>query len=196
MTTKFYGLTGGIGAGKSTVAKVFADLGVPTLDLDKVGRTLLNDVHIQQQLVQAFGAPIIQDGNISRDALRSIAFQSKANTLALNNIMHPAIRDAEMTWRNKQTAPSAIIEASVLIESGGVERMDGLIVVLADKDIRRQRVLKRPNFNAETFDNIVKQQTTDDIRKEFADMIIENNKDLSHLQEQVYHLYNRLTQHH
>jgi len=196
MTTDFYGLTGGIGAGKSTVAKMFADLGVPSLDLDKVGRELLDEKNIQQQLVQAFGSSIMQDNAINRETLRTIAFQSKTNTLALNNIMHPAIRDAEMTWRNKQTTPLAIIEASVLIESGGVQRMHGLIVVFADEDIRKQRVLKRPNFNAETFDNIVKQQTTDDIRKGLADMVIENNKDLSHLQEQVYHLYNRLTQHH
>ena len=196
MTTEFYGLTGGIGAGKSTVAKMFADLGVPSLDLDKVGRELLDEKNIQQQLVQAFGSSIMQDNAINRETLRTIAFQSKTNTLALNNIMHPAIRDAEMTWRNKQTTPLAIIEASVLIESGGVQRMHGLIVVFADEDIRKQRVLKRPNFNAETFDNIVKQQTTDDIRKELADMIIENNKDLSHLKEQVFHLYNRLNQHH
>jgi len=196
MTTKFYGLTGGIGAGKSTVASIFSDLGVPTLDLDQVGRALLHDTHIQQQLIQAFDTSIIQDGNINRETLRSLAFQSKANTLALNNIMHPAIRDAEMVWRKKQTAPWAIIEASVLIESGDVQRMDGLIVVLAEKELRKQRVLKRSNLSAETFERIVKQQTTDALRKELADMIIENNKDLSHLKEQVFHLYTRLNQHH
>ena len=198
---KFYGLTGGIGAGKSTVASLFKTFDVPVLDLDKVGHKLLDeDKTLQQQLVQAFGDDILVNGNIDRKKLADKAFQSKKDTQHLNQIMHPAIVEFEKQWRECITATSqstlAIIEASVLIESGGVARMDGLIVVLANKSSRQQRVAKRQNYDALTFDNIVKQQTNDEVRKQHADMVIENNKDLSHLKEQVYHLYNRLTQHH
>ena len=197
----FYGLTGGIGAGKSTVASIFKTFDVPVLDLDKVGHKLLDENKtLQQQLVQAFGDDILVNGSIDRKKLADKAFQSKKHTQQLNQIMHPAIMEYEKQWRENITATSksafAIIEASVLIESGGVARMDGLIVVLANKHIRQPRVAKRQNYDALTFDNIVKQQTNDEDRKQHADMVIENNKDLSHLKEQVYHLYNRLTQHH
>ena len=198
---KFYGLTGGIGAGKSTVASIFKELGVSVLDLDKVGHKLLEDDRaLQHQLMQAFGDDILVHGSIDRKKLADKAFQSEKHTQQLNQIMHPAIVNHEKQWRESITATSkptfAIIEASVLIESDGVARMHGLIVVLANKNIRQQRVAKRQNYDVLTFDNIVKQQTNNEVRKQHADMVIENNKDLSHLKEQVYHLYNRLTQHH
>jgi len=194
---KFYGLTGGIGAGKSTVASMFARQGIPVLDLDKVGHKLLQeDATLQQQLMLVFGDNILVNGNIDRKTLAHQAFQSEKHTQQLNQIMHPAIVRYEKQWRKSVTARSkstfAIIEASVLIESGGVSRMDALIVVLANKHIRQQRVAERQNYDALTFDNIIKQQTNDEVRKQQADMVIENNKGLTCLKEQVLHLYQKL----
>ena len=196
---KFYGLTGGIGAGKSTVASIFKTFDVPVLDLDKVGHKLLDeDKTLQQQLIQAFGDDILVNGSIDRKKLADQAFQSEKHTQQLNQIMHPAIVEFEKQWRKSITATSksafAIIEASVLIESGGVSRMDGLIVVLANKHIRQQRVAKRQNYHALTFDKIVNQQTNDEVRKQLADTIIVNNKDLPYLKEVVFHLHNTLLQ--
>lgn len=192
MNTKFFGLTGGIGAGKSTVAKMFADLDVPTLDLDKIGRTILSQAHIQQQLVKTFGKHILQENSINRNTLRETAFESKTNTQKLNNIMHPAIRQAEMFWRKEQTAPFAIIEASVLIESGDIQRMNGLIVVLADLNIRQQRVLARGKQGKENFNAIVQRQCCDQERTEAATYTIDNNTDLRHLKDKVDKLYQQL----
>jgi len=193
MNTKFYGLTGGIGSGKSTVATIFADLGVPTLDLDKVGRTLLNQPQIQHQLVAAFGESILHNQNINRRILREVAFISETNTQQLNHIMHPAIRQAEMLWRKEQTAPFAVIEASVLIESNDVARMRGLIVVLTDLDIRKQRVLKRGKQDEASFHAIDKQQCSDEERKQAADYILYNNRDTQALRSQVNELHQVLT---
>ncbi|WP_038247607.1 dephospho-CoA kinase [Ghiorsea bivora] len=192
--TLFYGLTGGIGAGKSTVAKMFADWGVPTLDLDEVGKILLDEPQVQQQLVDAFGLEILQDNKINRDQLRTIAFQSKQNTKALNGIMHPTIRKAEMIWREKQNAPFAIIEASVLIESGDINRMSGLIVVLTNIGIRKQRVLARGKQDSSMFTAILQKQCSDEQRKQMADYTIHNNSDLQALRQQVDILYKQLQQ--
>lgn len=196
MNTKFYGLTGGIGSGKSTVAAIFSDLGVLTLDLDKVGRTLLNQPQIQHQLVAAFGEGILHNHSINRKTLREVAFESKANTQQLNNIMHPAIRQAEMNWREQQTASFAIIEASVLIESGDVSRMDGLIVVLTDFDIRKTRVLQRGKQDEASFHAIYNQQCSDEERKQAADFILYNNDCVKPLQGNVQSLYQTLSTKH
>ena len=196
--TKFYGLTGGIGAGKSTVAKIFAELGVPVLDLDKVGHQLLEtDKQLQQQLRQTFGEAILQsDGSIGRQALAQQAFACATNTNKLNKLLHPRIQHSEKQWRNQQTAALAIIEASVLIESAGVQRMDGLIVVLAAMDKRRQRVLKRGKQDKAAFERIVQQQCTDAERISAANFTLYNDADIQTLQRKVQQLYHTLAEHH
>jgi dephospho-CoA kinase len=190
--TKFYGLTGGIGSGKSTVSHMFADLNVPTLDLDKVGHKLLHEQSIQNQLQTTFGKSIVTQQAIDRAKLAAIAFQSKANTQALNQIMHPAIQAYEATWRAQQSAPFAIIEASVLIESGGLNRMHALIVVMCDKDIRLQRLLKRGKQSQAQINHIMQRQCSDEERLQYADYTLDNNYDLQQLEQQVKKLYLQL----
>ena len=196
--TNFYGLTGGIGAGKSTVAKIFAELGMPVLDLDKVGHQLLEtDKQLQQALCQTFGQGILQpDGSINRQVLAQQAFANAANTTKLNKLLHPRIQSIEQQWRNQQTATLAIIEASVLIESGGVQRMDGLIVVLAAMHTRRQRVLKRGKQDEAAFETIVQRQCTDVDRISAANFILYNDTDIPTLQKEVQQLYRNLAEHH
>ncbi|MDQ7004593.1 MAG: dephospho-CoA kinase [Ghiorsea sp.] len=196
---RFYGLTGGIGAGKSTVASMLEKQGIPVLDLDKVGHKLLEeDKTLQKQLVQAFGDDILVAGIIDRKNLGEIAFSSQVNTHKLNHIMHPAILEYEQQWRNhiqeNSNTTFAVIEASVLIESGGVERMDGLVVVLAHQAIRQQRASQRIHYNSETFAKIIKQQTNDTTRKQLGNYILENNQDLAHLQQQTHRLCHQLCQ--
>jgi len=190
--TRFYGLTGGIGSGKSTVARMFTDLHVPTLDLDKVGHKLLHMPSIQHKLQTAFGEQIMAQQTIDRAKLAAIAFQSEANTQTLNQIMHPAIEAYEADWRAQQTAPFAIIEASVLIESGGLNRMHALIVVMCDKDIRLQRLLKRGKQSHAQILDIMQRQCSDEERLKHADYILDNNGDFKHLEQQMKSLYPQL----
>jgi len=192
--TKFYGLTGGIGAGKSTVAKLFSALNVPVLDLDKVGHLLLKeDKEVEDKLLQTFGESILNSGtSINRKALAKAAFSSATNTQRLNEILHPAIQAFEKKWRAKQVAPFSIIEASVLIESGDAKRMDALIVVLAGLDTRKQRVLARGKQDEVSFNAIVAQQCVDTTRRQLADFIIENNDSLKALHTLVAQLYKQL----
>lgn len=188
------GLTGGIGSGKSTVAGMFSELGVPVLDLDRVGRKLTHsDTKCLQQLVAVFGEDILQpDGSLDRRALARRCFADAGETEKLNAVMHPLIRQEEDRWVNAQQTDYVIIEASVLIESGGAERMDAVIVVLADEELRLQRVLTRGDRSAEEFRAIVARQCGDGERRQVADYVIENSGGLIQLREGVHTVHQLL----
>jgi len=191
------GLTGGIGSGKSTVAELFGSLGVPLLDLDGVGHQVTaGDKEVQAKLRRLFGDGICSsDGAIDRKRLAGQAFASEVATAKLNAIMHPAIWAREERWLSGQTAPYVLIEASVLIESGAAERMDAIIVVLADRGVRRKRVLSRPNaISDEMFDAIVDRQCDDETRLKVADYVIDNNGSLAELRAKVERLHAGLSE--
>jgi len=188
------GLTGGIGSGKSTAAAMFADLGVPVLDLDRVGNEVVEPgSEGLAALVHEFGKEILlADGCLDRKKLARKCFASKAATERLNGILHPLIWEREETWLAGQDAPYAVIEASVLIESGGAARMDAVVVVLADMSLRRKRVVELRGLSAERFEAVVARQCGDDERREVADYLIENDADLEALRRQVTQLHETL----
>jgi len=181
------GLTGGIGSGKSTVASMFAALAVPVLDLDQVGRDVVAPGSMGlQQLIDTFGVSIVDsEGLLNRSALARHCFADAHETDKLNAIMHPLIWQAEKRWLEQQDAAYAVIEASVLLESGGAGRMDIVLVVLADEQLRCDRVLLRGDRNRQQFGAIIARQCSDAERRKSADMIIENNNDFDALKLQV-----------
>jgi len=187
MSTKRVGLTGGIGSGKSSVAAMFAALGVAVLDLDQVGRSVVAPGSKGlDQLCDAFGDSILDaNGSLNRAALAQHCFAHAGETDKLNAILHPLIRQAEDAWLKQQNSCYAIIEASVLLESGGETRMDALIVVLANTELRRQRVLSRGDRNSAQFDAIVARQCNDDERRESADIVFINESSFKELQLNV-----------
>lgn len=188
------GLTGGIGSGKSVAASMFADLGVPLLDLDDVGRRLLHsEPSIADKLVASFGPSVrLSSGELDRQRLAELAFASQAATRRLNGIMHPLIRQEEDHWVSRQTGPYCLVEASVLIESGGVNRMDAVVVLLADLALRQQRVVQRGSPAITLFDSIVKRQCDDEGRLAVADYVIVNNTSLAELEAEVRSVHRRL----
>jgi len=187
MSLRRIGLTGGIGSGKSTVAAMFAALGAPVLDLDQVGHAVVAPGSAGlAQLVETFGRDILNpDASLNRKALARHCFSDAGQTAKLNAIMHPLIRHAEQAWLQQQQGEYAIIEASVLLESGGAERMDAVIVVLADLTLRRQRVLDRGDRSPDEFDAIVDRQVNDSDRRDAADFVIVNTAGMVDLHKQV-----------
>jgi len=181
------GLTGGIGSGKSTVAAMFAGLGVPVLDLDKVGHAAVAPGSAGlAQLVKTFGCDILNpDASLNRKKLAQRCFSNAEQTRQLNAIMHPLIWQAEASWLQQQQADYVLIEASVLLESGAVARMDAVIVVLADVAVRCQRVLARGERSEAEFYAIVDRQVSDAERRQAADYIIDNTGSLAALRQQV-----------
>lgn len=188
------GLTGGIGSGKSTVAKMFAELGIAVLDLDRVGHLVVADeAQVKQELVEVFGVDIVDgEGAIDRKMLAGKAFASAETTAALNAIVHPAIRAREQLWLSAQKGPYVIIEASVLIESGGAGRMDRVIVILADREIRKRRALARGDVSEQRFEQIVARQCDDATRIGHADAVIRNDGDFAELRLQVERIHSNL----
>jgi len=187
------GLTGGIGSGKSTVTNMFSEFEIPVLDLDEVGKRLTSQPDHLAMLVNAFGNRILRgDGSLDRCELAHICFSDAEKTRRLNQIMHPPIWDEAEAWLVRQHACYALIEASVLIESGGVSRMDDVVVVLADESIRRERILASRDMDTASFDAIVQRQCNDDIRCATANYVIRNNADLSALHTKIDVLHQQL----
>jgi len=191
------GLTGGIGSGKSTVAAVFTGLGVPVLDLDRVGHDVVAPGSAGlKKLIEAFGNDILNpDGALNRKLLAQRCFSDPEQTRKLNAMMHPLIWQIEESWLQQQQGDYVLIEASVLLESGGADRMDAVIVVLADVALRRQRVLARGDRNESEFNAIVNRQVSDAARREAADFIIANTGSLVQLQQKVQEIHALLQQH-
>ncbi len=198
MKPHLIGLTGGIGSGKSTVAAMFSEFGVPVLDLDQVGRKLtMTDDECLGQLIAAFGKKILQaDGRLDRKAFAMHCFSDADESARLNAIMHPLIWREEEGWLSRQQSDYAIIEASVLLESGGAKRMDAVIVILADESIRLQRVLARGHQNEMEFRTILARQCDDSMRMQMADCVIENNGSLQQLRKHVLTVQRSLQQSH
>ncbi len=198
MKPHLIGLTGGIGSGKSTVAAIFSEFGVPVLDLDQVGRRLvMTDDECLEQLVATFGKNILQaDGCLDRKALARHCFSDADKTARLNAIMHPLIWRKEEEWIRQQQSDYVIIEASVLLESDGIKRMHAVIIVLADESVRLQRVLLRGHQNKMEFDSIQARQCDDRMRMRMADYVIENNSSVQHLRKQVLMVQKSLQQSH
>ncbi len=199
MSLACVGLTGGIGSGKSTVAQMFAELAVPVLDLDQLGHALVAPGSKGlKALIATFGDRFLQlDGSLNRPALAEHCFADAGQTTCLNAIMHPLIRQAEEQWLKKQSSESryAVIEASVLLESGGVSRMDVVLVVLADEQLRCQRVLSRGDRSIQQFEAIVARQCSDTERRKMADIVIENNNDFKSLRSSVLKLHEGFLKH-
>ncbi len=187
------GLTGGIGSGKSTVASMFAELGVPVLDLDRVGHQVTAPgSEGLAALIEEFGNEILDGSALNRERLASICFANEQATRQLNMILHPLIwREAE-AWVGRQHSVYVVLEASVLIESGGCDRVDRIVVVMASVQARKGRVLARGNMDAAMFESIVARQCDDDMRLSLADEVIRNDRDIGALHIQVEALHARL----
>ena len=122
------GLTGGIGSGKSTVAKVFEVLGIPVYSADEAARRLMNeDERLRQLIIQHFGSSSYKNNQLDRPYIASQVFNNKEKLELMNSLVHPAtIRDAA-GWMAKQTTPYLIKEAAIIIESGTQDQHDYII---------------------------------------------------------------------
>lgn len=166
---------------------------MPVLDLDLVGQQVTaSNPEALAALVKAFGREILDGDRLNRKRLADICFPSREKTKQLNDILHPLIWQQMDGWTKEQKASCVIIEASVLIESGGCDRMEATIVVMADLLVRKQRVLSRGKQTVPSFERIVKMQCSDEERRRHADFIIHNDGTVEMLKEEVERLYGLL----
>jgi dephospho-CoA kinase len=188
------GLTGGIGSGKSTVAKVFEVLGVPVYYADDAAKRLMNeDEHLKQQLIHHFGEATYSKGVLNRAHLSSLVFQNKEQLELLNSLVHPATIADAAQWFIRQSTPYVIKEAALLFESGTAEGLDKVIGVWAPETIRIKRVMDRDKVTAEEVKRRMNNQIDETIKMRLCDFIIQNNEQQL-VTLQVLELHEQLTQ--
>lgn len=190
------GLTGGIGSGKSTVAQLFADLGVPVLDTDQVAREVVAPGEpVLQNIVETFGTEAITlDGELNRAWLRQKVFSDDHARQQLEAMLHPLIRKRCMTWLAQQQADYAILVIPLLFEKGWETVCDRVLVVDVPEVVQRQRVLQRDGGSAEQVEAIIRSQIDRNTRLSRADDIIDNKTARDALANRVAELHARYQQ--
>jgi len=188
-----YGLTGGIGAGKSTVSRILKLIGVPIYDADTEAKRLTySDPDIISRVASIFGAESVKDGHFNRDFVAKEAFAFPEKLDELNKIIHPVVTKDYQQWITRQNASYVIREAAILFETGGHKDLDGTILVSAPIAIRIQRVLKRdPHRDEKQVEQIINRQWPEEKKKELANFFITNEDDQL-LLPQVLRLHDQL----
>ena len=189
------GLTGGIGSGKTTIANLFANLGVPLVDADVVAREVVEkDSPLLSKIVEHFGPQILtKQGELNRAALREIVFHHDEEKQWLNNLLHPAIRERMKQQLSEQTAPYTLFVVPLLIENKLTALCDRILVVDVSPQTQLARSAQRDNNNFEQIQRIINSQVSQQERLQWADDVINNDADLAqnlpHLQQKVLELH-------
>lgn len=171
------GITGGIGSGKTTISKIFALLGVPVYYADQAARDILNnDMALQEQVKQHFGADIYNKGLLDRERLGGIVFNDEEKLELLNSLVHPATIRASEEWAARQQAPYVLKEAALLFETEAFHYLDRVIGVFAPQPLRIQRVMKRDQVNRNEVLARMHKQMDETIKMRLCDDVIYNDE--------------------
>ncbi len=172
---KIVGLTGGIGSGKTTVAKLFSELGVPVYIADDEAKKLTNSSKvIRRKLIHLLGGQAYIDGSLNKKYIADKIFTDKALLNSVNAIIHPKVAAHFKKWALRQKTNYVIKEAAILFENGGYKDCDVVILVTAPKTLRIQRIIKRDNATQSEIEQRMGNQWSDSKKKKLADIIIEN----------------------
>ncbi|HLQ25155.1 MAG TPA: dephospho-CoA kinase [Acidiferrobacterales bacterium] len=185
------GLTGGIGSGKSTVAKLFVARGVPVIDADEIARKVVTPgLPAYEDVVRAFGEQILDDNRrINREVLRSRIFDNPQERRQLEMILHPRIRAEIQTQADRLRAPYCLVVIPLLVETGQQDLIDRVLLVDAEEDKQIQRVMQRNGLPESEVRKILASQASRADRLQRAQEVIENNADLAHLTAEVERLH-------
>jgi dephospho-CoA kinase len=184
------GLTGGIGCGKTTIAKLFAAKGVPVLDADSISRDLVEPGRpALQEIALNFGPEVLKNGRLDRARLRRLVFAVPGARQWLESLLHPLVY-AEMQRRiARLSAPYCLLVVPLLLETGRRDFVDRLLVVDCPTELQRQRVRLRDGSDDTEIDRILSIQVAREDRLAAADDVIENAADQEKLSEQVDRLH-------
>lgn len=188
------GLTGGIGSGKTTVAKVFELLGVPVYFADTASKLLYQtNQELIASIKQHFGEEMYEEKQLNRAKLAAAVFGNDEKLELLNSLVHPpTIKDAE-DWMMRQTAPYIIKEAALLFEAGSASGLDYIIGVQAPQHLRLKRAMDRDGAKREDILNRMKRQIDENIKMRLCDFVIKNDEQELVI-PQVIALHNQLLQ--
>ena len=170
------GLTGGIGSGKSVVAKIFTTLGIPVYNADEEAKHMMqSNPEMKSKLIEQFGSSIYDASGLQKEKLAAIVFNDPYQLQLLNAIVHPVTIQAAKNWAAKQNSPYVIKEAALIFESGAADGLFKVIGVTAPLSLRIQRVMHRDGVSKEQVEARMQHQISDTIKMRLCNYVIENN---------------------
>ena len=193
------GLTGSIGVGKSFVGSVFVELGCRLLDADDTAReVVLPGTEGLKNIVNEFGPEVLQsDGALDRKVLGSIVFANPEKRQRLNAILHPRIieRQDEIlnAWESDDPHGIAIVDAALMIESGGYKRFDKLIVVHCRPEVQLERLMLRDGLSPNEAQKRIDSQMPQSEKQKFADYLIDTSDGFELTRQRTREVYDQLT---
>ncbi|HEX6126832.1 MAG TPA: dephospho-CoA kinase [Pyrinomonadaceae bacterium] len=194
------GLTGSIAVGKSFVLGVFRELGCFVLDADQVARDVVAPgTDGLRRIANEFGDEVLQPtGQLDRSKLGSIVFADEQKRLLLNSIVHPLVFQEQEQWLRECEAEKpdgiAIVDAALMIESGGYKRYDQLIVVWCEPDLQLKRLMSRDNLSRADAERRIASQMPQEEKKKFADHLIDTSYGFEVTRERTTEVFHRLQQ--
>jgi len=187
------GLTGGIASGKSTVANLFAALGVTIVDTDLLAREVVAPGSpLLRQITDRFGTQVqSSDGSLNRPELRKRIFEDPEQRRWLEALLHPAIRELTDARCEAANGPYVIVAIPLLVETGGESRFDRVLVVDCEPELQRARLTARDGTTREETERMLAAQAPRAARLAVADDVIHNDGDLAQLRDQVEKLHSQ-----
>ena len=172
------GLTGNIGSGKTIVARIFSQLGIPVFNADNEARKLFDNTEVKSKMQALFGDSVFSpSGEVMRPSVAEIVFSNPKLLDGLNKIIHPAVRERYRVWCLEQAnAPYSIYEAAILFESGYHRELDKVICVTAPEGLRIRRVMERDHLTKEDVKRRMAYQWDENRKVELADFVIRNDE--------------------
>ena len=171
------GLTGGIGSGKTTVARIFEVLGVPVYYADEAAKKLMNtDGDLKRLIIQHFGEESYSDNKPDRSFLASVVFSNSEKTKLINSIIHPATLADAAAWMDLQKSPYAVKEAALIFEAGAEKHLDLVIGVQAPFELRMQRAMQRDDISEEAVLARMGKQMDEEEKMKRCDIVINNDE--------------------
>lgn len=191
------GLTGGIACGKTTVARMFGDLGIPVIDADVLARQVVEPgTPGLARIVETFGEEVLDaGGRLDRKRLADLVFEDEQARASLNGILHPLIGAAgaqHIADLQDSPAPYILYEAALLVETGSYRAFSALVVVSADETVQRARLVERDHFTKEEADTRIASQLPLTEKTAVADFVVVNDGDLAATRSQVLTVHEKL----
>ena len=175
---KRIGLTGGIGVGKTYVAEIFQQMGIPVFNADiEAKKCLVEDSELIAAVQSIFGENIYNNGTLQKEELAKIVFNNNEKLAELNTLVHPVVKQRFEDWCKKQTTAIVIKEAAILFESNTHIGLDAVVCINANDQLRISRVKKRDGYSDEEIKNRMNKQIPQAEKEELSDFIIVNNEE-------------------
>jgi len=175
--TKVIGITGGIGSGKSVIGHILSTMGYPVYYSDQEAKEVMNnDVELRKELIALFGENTYVNGELNRPFLAEKIFTSPVLKEKINQLVHPRVRKRFQDFVDSSNSDYIFNEAAILFETGAYKDFDATLLVIADKELRIQRIMERDSISVEQVTARMNNQWTDEQKLKLTNFVIRNNE--------------------